>query len=507
MKLKAISTHLFLVVLLAAPLIGSKLNAEPFIKTDDLWLRADIESLANIGVIKTPINTYPLMWGPVLKDLTSVKMSDIPEAYQSTYMRLLRKGRKETGNDANYSEIRVHASQENELFRYFGDKARNKRELATRTTGMTNSFAWNLEVTLAPDSIDGDDKRFDGSYLAAIAGNWMFSVGQIEKWWGPGMQHSIILSNNAKPVPAISIQRNYSEPFETPLLSWMGPWTFNAFAGLLDDERTINNAKLLGMSYSFAPIDGLEIGLRRTAQWGGDGRPENFDSFLDMLTGLDNCDEGDLSCTGERNEPGNQLAGIDVSYRVNWSIPTSFYFQTIGEDEAGYAPSKKAWMYGANFQLSLDDNPLFINLEYIDTSVDGDGNDPGVPFDGYNVLYEHSIYRYGYRYGRRSIGSTIDNDSKMISFLLSYQVPDWGKFSLLSSNIELNIDSDDITAPGGHSIQQSQVKFAENMFKWQYQTQTFGDFVFSVISRDEDLDTNFGGFESSSLGINWTTRF
>ncbi|NVK74108.1 MAG: capsule assembly Wzi family protein [Oceanospirillaceae bacterium] len=481
--------------------------AEPFIKTDDLWLRADIETLANLGVIKSPVTTYPLTWGPILKDLSEAKLNKVPEEYHATYFRVLREGRNETGRNNFYSEIRVSASQENELFRSFGDKARNKREVATRTTGMTNNFAWNLEVTLAPDSIDGDDKRFDGSYIAGIGGNWILSLGQIEKWWGPGLQHSIILSNNAKPVPAINFQRNYSEPFETPLLSWMGPWTFSSFIGLLDDERTIDNAKLLGLSVSFKPLDTLEVGLRRTAQWGGQGRPENFDSFLDLLVGLDNCDEGGLSCDDPASEPGNQLAGIDVTWRPRWAIPSAFYFQTVGEDEAGFMPSKKAWMYGANFQVIAFDNPLMVNLEYIDTSVDGDGNDPNVPFDGYNVLYEHGIYKNGYRYHGRSIGSSLDNDSTAFSAILFYTFEDWGSVSYRISSFDVNSDSTDKAEPGGSTISPLNLKFREHLLNWTYETGGYGKIDLSILARSKDLNSHFGFFDKTAFNINWMFKF
>ncbi|NVK49914.1 MAG: capsule assembly Wzi family protein [Cyclobacteriaceae bacterium] len=481
--------------------------AEPFIKTDDRWLRADIELLANIGVLKTPVTTFPLTWGPILKELSETKLNDVPEQYHATYLRVLRIGRNETSRDNYYSEVDLRAAQESQLFRAFGDSARSEREVSTRTTGMSNNFAWNIQVTIAPQSIDGDDKRFDGSYFAGIAGNWIFSMGQIEKWWGPGNQHSIILSNNAKPMPGLMFQRNYSEPFETPLLSWMGPWTTTSFIGLLDDARTIDQAKLIGISYSFMPLDSLEVGLRRTAQWGGEGRPENFDSFIDLLIGIDNCDEGSLNCANRVSEPGNQLAGIDLTWRPQWAIPTSFYLQTVGEDEAGFAPAKKAWLFGSNIQLVINDNIASFNVEYIDTSVDGDGNDPNEPFSGFNVLYEHSIYRHGYRYLGRSIGSSLDNDSKALVLDFIYQTTESGSFNVTFRDIALNEDGEDKSEPGGHSISSAQVEFREVSFKWLYTTNGFGEFEFSYINRDKNFISNFGDIQKSSFGINWTKKF
>ncbi len=42
----------------------------------------------------------------------------------------------------------------------------------------------------------------DGSYLGVNVGNFMLSAGYIERWWGPGWDGSLILSTNARPIPA-----------------------------------------------------------------------------------------------------------------------------------------------------------------------------------------------------------------------------------------------------------------------------------------------------------------
>ena len=55
----------------------------------------------------------------------------------------------------------------------------------------------------------------DGSYIAARLGNWSASLGQQERWWGPGWDGSLILSTNARPIPAVSFDRRVPEPFET----------------------------------------------------------------------------------------------------------------------------------------------------------------------------------------------------------------------------------------------------------------------------------------------------
>lgn len=493
--------RLALLAVLTAPMFS---KADPLIKTNNLWLRADIETLANIGVINTPISTFPLTWGPILNELKSVKLYEVHPEYQATFLRVLRTGIQETGSRIQ-SEIKFSYQSEDSLLRSFGDSARSEHEVSLRTSGLNSQFAWNLEVTrhLEKDS-EGKQTRFDGSYIAAVLGNWVLSAGELEKFWGPGVQQSLILSNNAKPIPAINIQRNNKTPFESPWLSWIGPWSFDAFVGQLDDTRAIEQAKLIGMSVSFKPHQTLEIGLRRTAQWGGVDRPENFDSFVDMMIGLDNCDEGDLSCEDNSQEPGNQLAAIDLNWRNDLWIPANVYVQMVGEDEAGYFPSKKSFLYGLSLSSHWLENPLWFNIESLDTTVDGDGNIGDVNFTGYNVLYEHYIYRTGYRYYGQSLGASIDNDSSLLGLNVMYQSTEGSKLRLAIRDLELNRDGKDVAAPGGHSLSADKIEFVETMLEWQYQSKHIGIFTLLFLNRDKEVSLNSIVFDKNSFKASWT---
>jgi hypothetical protein len=222
-----------------------------------------------------------------------------------------------------------------------------------------------------------------------------------------------------------------------------------------------------------------------------------------MLFGVDNCDEGGLSCTGIREEPGNQLAGIDVSWRPRWSIPTNIYFQTVGEDEAGYFPSRKSWMYGISSQIILFDNPVQFNIEYIDTSVEPFEFE-GINFDGNNILYEHGIYRTGYRYLGRSIGSTLDNDSRSLNLSARVQTSEWGDYSVHFADIAVNNDS-----AGNHSIlslglDEQTSELNEFRLKWRYRTQSVGDIQVNLLSRSRELITSFQAYDKTAVGVSWT---
>ncbi|WP_251360160.1 capsule assembly Wzi family protein [Kangiella sp. TOML190] len=463
--------------------------AEPWIDTRNAWLRADIEYLSDLGVITAPVTSWPLTWAPIIQDLENADTSLLSKQDLLIFKRVKRQGKYQT-KLKTHSYLSLKAGNQERILRHFGDDRREEAEITSKTTGMSKHFAWNIEATRAVDPIDGEEYRLDNSYLAAIWGNWIYSAGVIERWWGPGWDSSLILSNNARPVPGLSIQRNYSDPFESKWFSWIGPWSLTAFAGQLESDRFVPRAKLLGMSINFKPFDSLEIGLRRTAQWGGKDRPESLSSFWDLLIGRDNCDELEGGCTADRsNEPGNQLAGIDL----NWRLPTpsyqgSVYLQLIGEDEAGYLPSRKVHQFGYKRNFQFYGMSVTSYLEYADTEND----------ERTNLTYNNSIYQTGYRTEGRSIGSTYDNDTQSIAlgFVASHRNGD--KFKVRLANVDLNNDG----VAGNHSINQKAVSF--NQLEVQYQKPTrYGLLGIQLEAKDERIDSFGYQDDKYNVSLSW----
>lgn len=475
-------------------LFSANALAEPWLDTRDVWLRADIEQLASEGIIKAPITTWPLPWASIIKDLEAASEEDMDPDMVPAFLRLKRKAGIEMGSNGQTS-ISLRAGNQNKVLRQFGDERREEAELSVRTSGLGKTLAWNIEATKAVDPIDGEEDRLDHSYVAAIAGNWIISAGAQERWYGPGWETSLILSNNARPVPSISIQRNYSDPFESPWLSWIGPWSLNAFAGQLESDRFIPHTKLLGMSVTFKPFDSLEIGLRRTAQWGGEGRPESLSSFTDLLLGRTNCDEIDDGCDDRlnSNEAGNQLAGIDF----NWTIPTeaklgSIYGQLVGEDEAGYAPSRKFYQLGYKNNLYSGDFAVLGYIEYSDTENEYSSD----------LTYNHGIYQTGYRTEGRNIGSTYDNDTQSIALGILASHKNGHRYKIRFAKVDMNSDGGD----GNHSISSDAINFRQLELQYQY---PIGDSVigFEIDIKDKVIDSFGYQKERYNVGLSWEMTF
>ena len=442
----------FVLCLNAGPLAA----AEPWLDTRDTGLRVDIERLSNAGIIKVPINTRPLMWLSILNNLDAVDTRELPQKLRNSYFRVLTAGKNATRMNRPDHSIRLSAASDSQLLRHFGDKAREEAEITVRRKGITRNFTYNLEVTKTHNPWDGDETHYDNSYFGMVMGNWIGMVGAVERWWGPSWNSNLILTNNARPTTGITLQRNYSEAFETPFLQWLGPWTTNIFITELDDERFVKNAKLVGMTVGFRPSDSFEINFRRSAQWGGDGRPQSFSNFLELLTGIsDNC----VAVSCKENEPGNQLGGIDIRWDIPW-LKASVYGQAIGEDEAGGLPSRRANQLGMQFHIDQKWFEGTVFLEHDNTSLDTDKRK-------YNTLYNHRIYKTGYRYDGRVIGATWDNDSEVTSLGAVGYLNNGDVIEARYSFGNLNVDSIEPDLTSRHSITNTKTKLNTYAAKWQ----------------------------------------
>jgi hypothetical protein len=449
------------VCLLSIMFASQALTAEPWLDTRNAPLRADIERLSRAGLITVPINTWPLAWSGILNDLerdgdtTHATLSKTPKL-QNSFSRVLAAGRQATKVDRAEQSINLSAANQSQLIRNFGDSSRDEAQITLRRNGITEHLAYNLELSKTHNPWDGDKTHYDNSYFGVVLGNWIAILGNSEKWWGPGWNSNLILSNNARPTTGLTLQRNYSEPFQWPVLKYLGPWTTNLFISELDDQRYIDNAKLVGMTLGFRPLQSLEINLRRTAQWGGEGRPQTVKSFFELVSGIsDNCDNP--GCKDD--EPGNQLGGIDLRWDLPW-FDASLYLQRIGEDEAGGLPSKSASQFGLQFSLG---NAWFQGtgfVEYDDTSTSSSSQ-------RYNVLYNHHIYNTGYRYQGRAIGTTWDNDSTVSSIGVVGYLNGGDSVEARVSAGKLNIDSLDSGSPTLHSITRLGGEFYSLSAKWQ----------------------------------------
>lgn len=427
-----------LMLLLGWSLAGPA-GAGPFVAPGDVSLRHDLQLLADTGILRGPVTTWPLSWPDIARELGAV--SDLPTdaMVASAFMRVKRLAGRAAMVGAEPLGIRAAGSYEPDTLRGFAALPREEAEAEVNTGWMGDHFAVHVAATLVADPDDGKEWRADGSYAAVNVGNVVFSAGYFDRWWGPGWDGSLILSTNARPVPALTIERKTSEAFETRWLSWLGPWRASLSIGQAEDAGLeMPDVRLLAARVNFRPLTWLEIALSRTAQWCGGDRECSLEVFGDLLIGRDNRDPA----AADQDEPGNQMAGYDVRLSSPWRrLPMAVYTQWIGEDEAGGLPSKFLGLVGAETWFNSGIGSMRWHAEYADTACMFTRENPAL-----NCAYRNSLYPQGYTHRGRVMGHSMDNDGRMLSLGLLVVRPDDSSFELIGRRIELNRDG------GPHSI-------------------------------------------------------
>jgi len=383
--------------------------ASPVIQPGDLALRHDIQRLADYGIITGPVSTWPLAWGPIFADVGNADTSQLPPAVVDSLIRVKQRARWEVQTDVLSYNAKASVAEEPSRIRSFQSTPRESAEISAGLSYTSDWFAISLNGQAVDSPADGEDFRADGSMIGVVLGNYSFTANTLDRWWGPGWDGSLILSNNARPIPAISIDRNFTDPFKTKWLSWLGPWDLAVHFGQMESDRHVPNTRFFGMRFNFRPLPSLEVGLSRTAQWCGDGRPCGLDIFVDLLLGRDNIGDAGI---GVDNEPGNQLAGLDFRWSLPFiKMPIALYGQFIGEDEAGGFPSRYVGQVGLEGSgYAMDRWSYRWYAEAAATSCDFWKSD-----EIFNCAYNHGIYETGYRYRGRSVGHGVDNDTRMLS--------------------------------------------------------------------------------------------
>jgi len=383
---------------------GTQLHAAPFWEPGDGQLRHDMELVADYRRENHLITTWPMAFNA---DLLAAD-PDMPVAIQAAVARLKKKlAMSQYARTEVLTHVKVGGAKQQEpvSLRSFQSQPRAKSLVEAGIESTGDILAWRINVQWLDQPADERAGRMDGTFLGAAVGNWMITAGSLDRWWGPGWDNSLILSNYARPVPSLSISRIENNKFESRLLNWLGPWNLVISGGQLDSESSIAHVKLIGMRLTFSPAPGLEIGASRSIQWGGEGRPQDFSNFTDAILGRSN-----VSSANADKENSNQLGGFDI----RWVSPLfngnyTLYGQITGEDEAGFLPSQYMSLVGTeiwghlrgarSWRLVLEHSNT--HAGFLDDTAD-------------NVAYEHSTYTTGYRHFQEVIGAGIDSDARSI---------------------------------------------------------------------------------------------
>ena len=478
--------------------------ATPWVPTGDLSARHHIEALQSQGCLNGLTLTWPMSWAAVMKAARQAQ-ARLPEAQAQAcagnrHFQYLKASHDAARAGSRGLAITLGGANQEPLYTAFDNQPEDTFTGQLALYGTGEHWSGRLAVIYADGERDDQHLRFDDSYIAAVMGNWQLGVGAIDRWWGPGWQSSLALSNNARPVPGVWLSRHLLTAPESPWLRWIGPWDLQLIAGQLEHDRAIPDAKLLGARFVFKPLDSLQIGLSRLAQWGGEGRPQDLDAFWNAFIGRDN---GETSGFDEADDPSNQIAGVD--FRLSFApgeVPMGVYGQFMGEDEAGGLPSKLSSLAGLDMVTGMGKGSQRWFVEATETVAGS-----WVSERRYNTMYEHGTYKSGFRHHGRNLASTWEGDARVVTFGIQQYFRTNVSVALHLSQATLNQDGVNRAAvpEDGYAILQSVEEQDVALAELRVGHPLFGGtFHWLLSASDDPIITAFEEREQWTAGAQWS---
>ena len=172
---------------------------------------------------------------------------------------------------------------------------------------------------------------------------------------------------------------------------------------------------MLGMRVYARPFAGVELGLSRHLQWGGEGRPRGTRALADAVLARTNVEDAERG-----SDPSNELAGIDLRLagRSEGGWAWVGHAQLIGEDEASKLPSRRIATAGLQLKQPWCDGRLEWSVEGSDTLLSrefglGSGRAPA-------PAYRHGSYVDGYYHDGLPIGAGIGGGGRLFTLGLAW---------------------------------------------------------------------------------------
>ena len=391
--------------------------ASPWAEVGDSQLRSDIQILANAGVIDDVTTQWPIPWaGLVTRLRDEVGLADQPQFVREAARRVAAYAKAHMHRNTFAGEATFDFTNEPDVVRGFDGMNRDKGETRVGFEYLDSDTALRLSIGTVTDYSTGGTKYDpEGTYIAQRIGGTVVYAGYLDHWWGPGWISALSLSNNARAFPQVGISRVSTNAFHTPLLSWIGPWQGEFFVGLLDDAgRDAMNTVYTGMRFTFNPFPGLQVGLARTTEMCGTGHEckplAEYFEFTNQANHIDRTnDEGliDLHYTNQTN-----------------GVPWEVYTQMMNEDSNPITHSVTSHLFGGSLWLPIYRNTMRLTLEYTDTVPTFDIFSFGNVDHG--AAYNNFDYIDGMRYRGRTLGFSLDSDSRLLSLQAAWtDTHDW----------------------------------------------------------------------------------
>lgn len=240
--------------------------------------------LADGGFIKGPVNSFPLGWASIARDLRLIDPSELLPAQYEAYLRIA--SALEYNKGTGYTALRIQGETEKAEAIGYSDTRFEQGQMSLVREVNRGGIVTRVQTNVRFETEGGsDDLTMDGSYIGYVLGNWGVTFDQLPMWWGPGQDQALVYSSNARPIQALRLTRLDNAPIDVPIMRHLGWWHTTAFIGSSQNTEALGRYTIAGMRISNSLFDGFELGVGYTGQWGGrTGRNDSSsDAFSDFL--------------------------------------------------------------------------------------------------------------------------------------------------------------------------------------------------------------------------------
>ncbi|WP_052703991.1 capsule assembly Wzi family protein [Vibrio nigripulchritudo] len=229
--------------------------SSPWLEATDPFLRSDVVLLSDAGLLNSSVNHYPLRWATIGDDLSRSTYNNIELERANAHVGYaLNSAKYLRGNRAAKAILGTHDPKLNS----FGQFNQKKWGAYASYESLEDSFAFRVSTGYANHT--GESQFvWDDSYLSLNAGKWLFSVGDLDRWWGQGWQHNLILGSNIASSPDFSISYISSNDY-------LGGWSVESIIGFTDDS---DYERYTASRFTSKPSRWLDIGLTHQTWFDG----------------------------------------------------------------------------------------------------------------------------------------------------------------------------------------------------------------------------------------------
>ncbi|MFL0809461.1 MAG: capsule assembly Wzi family protein [Agarilytica sp.] len=409
--------------------------ATPWVEVGDERTRHHLLFLRDSGAINMPLTSWPVNWVDISREMTQMRLDELSAAQLWSY-RYLRHELSRATRGVKTTK-RFHGSSNATPFIHFASDTREKASAVTETTFMYERFAVNIEAQVVHNPFDGDQYSLDGSFAAATLGNWVFGIGNIERWWGPGAHSSLILSNNARPTTSIFAKRLESLGADSQYLSIFGPWTIELFASELEEAEFGVNSNLFGGRFAINPTQFLELGVNTTAIESDQERQ-------------------DLNAEAQDKER-MELIGYDARLGFNIQHYTFAIYGQLLEQKGSNSDVDPALVFGSEVTFLLQDIHSRLTFETSNTEASEATNSSLLVSQ-----YDHSHVENGYRYKGRNLAESAGGNATKNTLSGEHFFTNGHQLSWRYSDIRINESGGALNMHGSSAIKQQlgELKYA-----------------------------------------------